>query len=114
MVDHTRNERGFPHPAPSPDPKRTQNAARKARFEAIREAKRLPRVRVLPATEELRRVLRHPRGMAFRSSGAVEWPMDKFTANRLRDGDITIEAPRETKGQPPKQPAHTVKSEQAS
>jgi hypothetical protein len=75
--------------APMPDPRSTRNAWHKEPLAAIRRRHQAPRIRVTPATEEIRRVLRHPRGMAFRSSGSVEWPMDSFTSRRLRDGDIT-------------------------
>ena len=76
---------------PAPDPKSTNIPAKKMRLEAIAEGKRVPMVRVVPASEEIRRVLRHPRGMAFRSSGSVEWPRDKLTERWLRDGSITTE-----------------------
>jgi hypothetical protein len=79
--------------APIPQAGATRNEAKRARFAAIAIARQLPCVRVLPASEELRRVLRHPNGMAFRSQGSVEWPLDKYTQRRLADGSITIEAP---------------------
>jgi len=47
-------------------------------------------VRVIPANEELRRILKHPNGMPFRSEGSVEWPLDKFTQRRLREGAIKL------------------------
>ena len=79
--------------APLPDPRTTKNKAKQARWQTMREVRQLPRVRVVPANDELRRVLKHPRGMAFRSTGSVEWPLDKFTERRLREGAITIESP---------------------
>lgn len=48
------------------------------------------RVRVEPTSEALRHVLRHPNGMAFRPQGSVEWPFDRFTHRRLRDGSIKV------------------------
>ena len=48
------------------------------------------RVRVEPTNEALRHVLRHPNGMAFRAQGTVEWPWDRFTQRRLRDGSIRV------------------------
>lgn len=48
------------------------------------------RVRVEPTNEALRHVLRHPNGMAFRPQGTVEWPWDRFTQRRLRDGSIRV------------------------
>ena len=77
--------------APTSDPRITRNAAKQARLKLIAEARQIPRVRVLPASDAIRRVLKHPRGMAFRSTGSVEWPFDKFTQRRLREGSITIE-----------------------
>jgi hypothetical protein len=77
--------------APSPDPRATRNAAKQARLQAIRKSRELPRVRVLPANDDLRRILKHPRGMAFRSTGSVDWPFDKYTQRRIADGSVTIE-----------------------
>ena len=48
------------------------------------------RVRVEPTNEALRHVLRHPNGMRFRAQGTVEWPWDRFTQRRLRDGSIRV------------------------
>ena len=75
--------------APMPDPRSTRNTWHKERLATIRKRHEAPRVRVAPATEEIRRVLRHPHGMAFRSTGSVEWPMDSFTYNRIKEGSIT-------------------------
>ena len=48
------------------------------------------RVRVEPTNEALRHVLQHPNGMRFRAQGTVEWPWDRFTQRRLRDGSIRV------------------------
>jgi hypothetical protein len=77
--------------APAPDPRATRNAWKQARLEAIRKSMEIPRVRVTPASEEIRRALRHPRGMPFRETGSVEWPLDTFTQKRINEGSITIE-----------------------
>ena len=79
-----------PAGAPQPNPRAARSAAKKARLEAIAAGKRLKRVRVVPSSDEVRRVLKHPNGMAFRSSGSVEWPLDRFTTRRLREGAITL------------------------
>ena len=63
--------------------------ARKARLRKI--APQRQRVRVLPANEDFRQVLKHPSGLRFPEQGSVEWPLDKFTRKRLAEGDITIE-----------------------
>jgi hypothetical protein len=57
---------------------------------ALAEAKQRPRVRVEPVDEAHRHVLRHPNGPAFRAEGSAEWPLDRFTHRRLRDGSIKI------------------------
>ena len=77
--------------APTPDPNATRNAAKRARLQAIAKEKQLPRVRVVPANDAMRRILKHPRGMAFRSSGSVEWPLDKFTQRRSADASVLLE-----------------------
>jgi len=58
-------------------------------------------VRVLPASEELRKALKHPNGMGFRPEGSVEWPNDRFTKRRLAEGAITLEDQAEAQQQPP-------------
>ena len=85
--------------APIPDANATRVAAKKARFEAVRKNHEIPRVRVIPANEDVRRTLKHPRGMAFRSSGGVEWPDDSFTTRRLADGSIKLEKPEKHQAQ---------------
>jgi hypothetical protein len=84
--------------APSPDPRTTRNVWKKERWAAIKAAMAVPRVRVTPATEAIRRVLKHPAGMPFRETGSVEWPFDSFTQKRIRDGSVTAE-PVETPAQ---------------
>jgi len=54
---------------------------------------RVARVRVWPRDENIRRVIKHPSGVAFRKEGSVEWPLDAFTKRRLRDGSVTKEEP---------------------
>jgi hypothetical protein len=49
-------------------------------------------VRVSPASDDLRRVLRHPNGMGFMAEGgSAEWPNDRFTKRRIADGSVTVE-----------------------
>jgi len=57
---------------------------------AIAANKQRPRVRVEPTNEAHRHVLKHPNGMAFRNEGDVEWPYDRFTERRLREGVIRV------------------------
>ena len=59
-----------------------------------------PRVRVLPRDETVRKHIVHwPTGIAFPAEGSVEWPNDRFTQRRIRDGDVTIEGAEAAKGQ---------------
>src|SRR6185436_13066769 len=48
-------------------------------------------VRVVPKNETIRKYLKHqPSGKGFLAEGSIEWPNDRFTQNRLSDGDIRI------------------------
>lgn len=80
-------------PADAPaEPERSERfKIREARLQAIREAKGVNTVRVRPAREEHRQLLKHPSGGGFRSSGSVEWPNNTFTKRRIRDGDVIVE-----------------------
>jgi hypothetical protein len=71
------------------------------RMQKIREANTAAQrtVRVTPANDDMRRVLRHPRAGGFGKSGSAEWPDDRFTQRRLADGDIRRE---DKHGDPPR------------
>jgi hypothetical protein len=57
----------------------------------INRLPKAPVVRVEPANDDLRRVLKHPRGFRFPpKSGSVEWPLDRFTRRRIADGSVTV------------------------
>jgi hypothetical protein len=45
----------------------------------------------VPANDDVRRLMKHPRGSGFPASGGAEWPLDRFTKRRLVDGSITRE-----------------------
>jgi hypothetical protein len=65
---------------------------RQARLEQIKQSTAIPRVRVTPKNDAIRKAIYHPRtGARFPASGSVEWPLDRFTKRRIRDGDVTIE-----------------------
>jgi hypothetical protein len=87
------------------DPRSQQIADRKKRMAEL--TPKIPRVRVTPANDDLRRVLRHPNGMKFPPNGSVEWPMDQFTRRRIKDGSVTVEerAKDEHKDDKPRAPA---------
>ncbi|MBR0879622.1 hypothetical protein ACVMGC_001022 [Bradyrhizobium barranii subsp. barranii] len=52
-------------------------------------------VRVVPANDEIRKRIKHPNGMGFRPEGSVEWPNDRFTKRRLKEGVVTLEESKE-------------------
>jgi hypothetical protein len=67
-----------------------------ARMEKMREAaaKLAPRtVNVMPANDDMRRLLKHPHAGGFPKDGGggAVWPDDRFTKRRIADGDITTE-----------------------
>jgi hypothetical protein len=78
-----------------PEQKPEPSARKKRQLERlalVRSLTQVPRVRVIPTNDELRKVLKHPTGnIGFLETGSVEWPLDGFTQNRIRDGDVTIE-----------------------
>jgi hypothetical protein len=73
------------------------------RMEKIREASKamVRTVRVSPANDTMRRLLKHPRAGGFGKEGSVEWPDDRFTKRRLNDGDITREEKQTEENRPP-------------
>ena len=84
-----------------------RNSKRKRRMEILKNARKgKDTVRVVPANENLRGVLKHmPSGIAFRKEGGTEWPNDRFTQRRLRDGSVRLEKEKkqEDDGQPQEQ-----------
>ena len=64
---------------------------RKERLARIAAAHTIETVRVTPTSDDVRRLVKHPKGGGFRADGSAEWPNDSFTARRVRDGDVTIE-----------------------
>ncbi|MCP3475144.1 hypothetical protein NLM33_33000 [Bradyrhizobium sp. CCGUVB1N3] len=58
------------------------------RMQKIREANKPRTVRVTPANDDMRRLLKHPHAGGFGKEGSAEWPDDRFTQRRLADGDI--------------------------
>jgi hypothetical protein len=78
----------------------TQSERMRARAQRVRDVVKPPGVRVTPANDDMRRLLKHPRAGGFRSEGSMEWPNDRFTQRRLRDGDIKIEEKKEERNRP--------------
>lgn len=52
-------------------------------------------MKVLPKNDDIRKRIAHPTAGPFRESGPAEWPEDGWTARRIRDGDVTVEEPKE-------------------
>lgn len=52
-------------------------------------------MKVWPANEKMRQVLKHPVAGSFRETlqAGVEWPRDQFTMRRLKEGAILDKAP---------------------
>jgi len=63
------------------------------RMDKMREANRAAQkaVRVTPANDIMRRLLKHPHAGGFPKDGSAEWPDDRFTKRRIADGDIKRE-----------------------
>jgi hypothetical protein len=45
-------------------------------------------VKVMPTSDNIRKLVRHPSAGPFRETGPANWPEDAFTFRRLRDGDV--------------------------
>ncbi|WP_028164122.1 hypothetical protein [Bradyrhizobium elkanii] len=71
-------------------------------------------VRVLPASDELRKVLKHPNGMGFRPEGSSEWPNDRFTKRRIADGSVTLEGSGAKSEEKPPPRRYSQRSEPSS
>lgn len=82
-----------------------------ARVDRIRKAQHRPGLRVEPKNEDIRRILKHPSGIRFRSEGSVEWPDDIYTRRRLRDGDIKIVEQKDNKAKTAPPHHHRAESE---
>jgi hypothetical protein len=78
-------------------PEHMRNKRRQRRLQILKDtrAEHGGGLRIVPASEALRGVLKHPNGTKFRSKGSIEWPNDRFTQRRLRDGSVKIEAKKQ-------------------
>jgi hypothetical protein len=72
----------------------------KARIQKVKTAKKVEGVRVEPANDDMRRLLKHPSAGGFRSVGDIEWPNDTFTKRRLREGSIKLAEKKEEQPAP--------------
>ena len=48
-------------------------------------------MKVKAKNDDIRKILKHPTGGAFREDGTAEWPDDSYTFRRIADGDVTVE-----------------------
>jgi hypothetical protein len=63
--------------------------ARSDHMERLKDEQALPQIKVIPANDTMRRKLKHPSGVGFRTTGGATWPDDRFTRQRLKEGAIT-------------------------
>jgi len=61
-------------------------------------------MKVWPATDDLRKVLRHPVGGPFEATGGKDWPEDTYTFRRLREGALLTQDPTPVVVAPPAPP----------
>lgn len=62
----------------------------KERLEKMRETAP-PGVRVVPANDDVRKLMGHPKVGRFPNEGGTVWPNDRFTKRRIADGSVTVE-----------------------
>jgi hypothetical protein len=80
------------------DPLAARMAKRTAKL-ARQKALRPAGIRVEPRDEDMRRVLKSSKGVAFRSSGSAEWPNDRFTQRRIADGSVRVVTEDKSRGE---------------
>jgi hypothetical protein len=68
----------------------TPSERMEARIKKVADINRVPGVRVEPADDDMRRLLKHPTAGGFRAEGPIEWPNDTFTFRRLKEGSIKL------------------------
>jgi hypothetical protein len=71
-----------------------------ARLKVINDARPKGGIRVEPRDDTIRRLVKHPNGMKFRSEGSVEWPNDRFTKRRIAEGVVTVEEKKQEQPEP--------------
>jgi hypothetical protein len=62
--------------------------ARAERLLRVKDEVAQERVRVEPANDIMRKLMKHPSGTGFRAQGSADWPLDSFTRRRLTEGSI--------------------------
>jgi hypothetical protein len=61
---------------------------RAERLQRLKDEAVQERVRVEPANDIMRKLMKHPSGTGFRGQGSADWPLDSFTRRRLTEGSI--------------------------
>jgi hypothetical protein len=76
--------------AQTENPRKAIREARAARLKVIEGPPKT--VKVYPANDTFRAILRHASGTRFPSNGPADWPVDGFTTRRLAEGSISTES----------------------
>ena len=64
---------------------------RQDKIKEVRDATKIPMVKVLPRDDAVRKFIAHmPGNIKFPAEGPAKWPFDTFTKRRIRDGDVTL------------------------
>ena len=71
--------------------KATLRGKRQAERTKMMAAAKPKGVRVTPANDDMRRVIKHPHSGNFPKTGSAEWPNDRFTKRRIADGSIKLD-----------------------
>jgi hypothetical protein len=74
---------------PRENPRNAIRAARAARLKVIEGPPKT--VKVYPANDTFRAIMRHANGTPFPSNGGAEWPIDAFTHRRIAEGSVSTE-----------------------
>jgi hypothetical protein len=79
---------------PVDDPRASRREARQRRLRVVAGG-RPATIKVWAANEDMREVLRHPRGIRFRDTldQGVEWPNDSFTTRRIAEASVRTDGP---------------------
>jgi hypothetical protein len=83
------NRRDNPHATSSENPRKAIREARAARLKVIEGPPKT--MKVYPANDTVRAIMRHANGMPFPTNGAAEWPIDSFTHRRIAEGSVSTE-----------------------
>lgn len=65
-----------------------RDKAKQERLARIQAGRPPSHIRVEPANDDMRRVMKHPRAGKFSKQGSANWPNDRFTKRRIAAGDI--------------------------